>query len=184
MISIISGTCRGKKLKVPEGKQVRPTANKVREAVFNVLNQFGPLNQYVVLDLYAGSGALGLEALSRGAKKAFFIENDYSVYEILKRNVKDCKVLDSQGCTVQNKAERWLAYFDNDHPCLIFVDPPYHQGEYEKILPLLAKLPSIPNESIVVVESPTTLLYHIAPSFEVIKTKIYGTVHVNFLLKE
>ena len=88
MIRIIGGEYRGRKLKVPAGNDVRPTSDRVREALFNLLSSLLSWNEVTVLDLYAGSGALGLEALSRGAKHSIFIDASRRHLKILKQNVE------------------------------------------------------------------------------------------------
>ena len=87
MIRIIAGEFRGRKLKVPTGNDVRPTSDKVREALFNLLTSMLNWDNMTVLDLYAGSGALGLEALSRGAKKAIFVESSKKHVSIILKNI-------------------------------------------------------------------------------------------------
>ena len=88
MLRIIGGEYRGRKLKVPAGNDVRPTSDRVREALFSLLSSLLSWDELTVLDLYAGSGALGLEALSRGAKHAIFIETSRRHLKILQQNVE------------------------------------------------------------------------------------------------
>ncbi|MED6339062.1 MAG: RsmD family RNA methyltransferase, partial [SAR324 cluster bacterium] len=88
MLRIIGGEYRGRKLKVPTGKDLRPTSDRVREALFNLLSSMLSWEELTVIDLYAGSGALGLEALSRGAKKAIFVESSRKHMKILIQNVE------------------------------------------------------------------------------------------------
>ncbi len=88
MLRIIGGEFRGRKLKVPAGKDVRPTSDRVREALFNLLSSMLSWEELTVIDLYAGSGALGLEALSRGAKNAIFVEASRKHMKILLQNVE------------------------------------------------------------------------------------------------
>ena len=88
MIRIIGGKYKGRKLKVCLGNDVRPTSDKVREAMFNILTPLLNWDNMIVLELYAGSGALGLEALSRGAKKAIFVEASSKHMTILKQNIE------------------------------------------------------------------------------------------------
>ncbi|MBA3812898.1 MAG: 16S rRNA (guanine(966)-N(2))-methyltransferase RsmD [Alphaproteobacteria bacterium] len=138
---IIGGKYRGKKLLPPIHEGTRPTSDRTRETIFNILlnnPSLGPqiLRDKAVLDVFAGTGALGLEALSRGAKSVTFIENSRDVLPILQANIKACElpptfVLEQDG--------RLLGA--NPYPPfdLIFMDPPYHQ---DMILPTLAKLES------------------------------------------
>src|SRR5690348_4545839 len=84
---IIGGTVGGRTLRAPRGSATRPTSDKVREALFNILGVRGPVPERV-LDLYAGSGALGLESLSRGAKRAVFVESDRPTCELIRKNAE------------------------------------------------------------------------------------------------
>ncbi len=149
-IRIVGGAHRGRRLKVAAGTGVRPTSERVREAVFDAL---GPVGGVSVLDMFAGTGAMGLEALSRGATSCVFIENDPAVAVTLKENIA---ALDYQAeaRVLQLPYERALlglsaraAGFD-----LLFVDPPYRiLPEVEVVLkPLLPSL--LLDDGIAVVE--------------------------------
>lgn len=149
-IRIVAGTHRGRLLRVPVGDVVRPTAERVREAVFDVL---GPVGGLRVLDLFAGTGAMGLEALSRGAAECVFVESDPHVASVLRDNVAAlgyegvCKVIQAQ----YEKAARSLATEGRGFG-LLFVDPPYRiLTEVEEILtPLLPSL--LTDDGIAVIE--------------------------------
>jgi len=149
-VRIVGGTKRGRRLRVPRGAEVRPTSEMIRGAVFDVL---GPVIDLRVLDLFAGTGALGLEALSRGAGGCVFVEDDPAVAKVLRENITTlgygavCRVLISE----YRKAVTGLAQegpaFD-----LLFVDPPYRMlSEVEVTLaPLLTALLSA--DGVVVIE--------------------------------
>lgn len=131
---IISGTKRGKALTSPPGAQVRPTTSMVKEAVFNIL-QFG-IEGRRFLDLFAGSGQMGLEALSRGAREAVFVDSSREALRVIERNIaaagfeKSSRVVaaDFEGYL---RGERGT--FD-----IAFLDPPYHEGLMERALELTA----------------------------------------------
>jgi 16S rRNA (guanine966-N2)-methyltransferase len=126
-VRIISGYHKGRRLQSIRGTEVRPTADHVREALFNILAQ--DVSGSCVLDLFAGTGALGIEALSRGAHFALFIENASQPFAVLRKNLKNF------GLLKQSKAMRWdilknlncLKPFGNRFD-LVFLDPPYHRG--------------------------------------------------------
>jgi 16S rRNA (guanine966-N2)-methyltransferase len=126
-VRIIGGRLRGRKLQTFKGSEVRPTADRVREALFNILGrQFIGAN---VLDLFAGTGALGIEALSRGAQTAVFVDNNSRSLDLLRRNLDRCAL---QNCsrTIQWDIVRNLACL-NGYPetfNMVFLDPPYHRG--------------------------------------------------------
>ncbi|MHB8779903.1 MAG: 16S rRNA (guanine(966)-N(2))-methyltransferase RsmD [Candidatus Geothermincolia bacterium] len=136
---VIGGEARGRHLAAPRGRRTRPTADRVREALFNVLARSVPGAR--VLDLYAGSGALGIEALSRGAREAVFVESDPAVARVLRKNLDDLQMA-SRGRLVVMDTRVYLrkhspedARFD-----LIFADPPYTMNAdfYQELLEAIA----------------------------------------------
>lgn len=184
MLKIVGGKFRGRKIQVPKGNAVRPTLNKTREAVFNVLQNLVMLPEVTVLDLFAGSGALGLEALSRGAKASFFVESSSQVFPILWKNVQALQLPKDQAVVVKRTARSWLPDFPaQEKPCLIFIDPPYESLEYAPTLDLIGQLPNIPQQSILVVESPQRLEYALGEHFMPLQTKHYGRTKLDFLVK-
>jgi 16S rRNA (guanine966-N2)-methyltransferase len=123
MTRIIAGEHGGRRIQTPKGDGTRPTSDRVREALFSSLeSELGGFDGVRVLDLFAGSGALGLEALSRGAEHAVFVEADAQAASVIRRNVAD---LGAPGAVVRVKAERFVADGDADRFDLVFVDPPY-----------------------------------------------------------
>ncbi len=143
---VVAGSARGRPLVAPPGDRTRPTTDRVREAIFNALWSRGVLDGAAAVDLFAGSGALGVEALSRGAAHVTFVDDDRGALHAVRRNVDACGVAD-RATVVADRAERWLAAlapgtrFD-----LAFCDPPY---AYDGWAGLLAALPA----ALVVVES-------------------------------
>ena len=122
---IIAGQFRGRPLVTPAGQATRPTADRVREALFSMLaSRIGTLEGLRVADLYAGSGALGLEALSRGAAHATFVENDRSAQDAIKANAAKLDIHDR----IQVLGGSALALPRSVPFDLIFADPPYAQG--------------------------------------------------------
>jgi 16S rRNA (guanine(966)-N(2))-methyltransferase RsmD len=122
---IVAGTHRGRILGVPAGRATRPTSDKVREAVFNVLGQF--FDGGDVLDLYAGSGALALEALSRGCARAVCVDSDEEAARVIRRNAAALGLADRVE-VVKGRVARVLPGLPRDHFLLVFVDPPYAEG--------------------------------------------------------
>ena len=147
---IVAGTHRGRRIAAPRGGRTRPTGDRVREALFNLV---GPVDGASVLDLYAGSGALGLEALSRGARRCLFVENDAAACRAIAAN------LESLGLTGGIVVRRDVAAVLRDERAagrrhdLVLVDPPYeHWAELEPALAQL--LPAVVAEpGLVVVET-------------------------------
>lgn len=135
-VRVIAGTERGRKLTCPRGQRVRPTSDRVREALFNILQSKVP--GALVLDLFAGTGALGIEALSRGARQVVFVDNHPGSLATIRANLDSCN-LSGRACVVKDEAVRFLRQkaaargpFD-----LIFADPPYH---WDRLPALLSEL--------------------------------------------
>lgn len=123
MTRIIAGEARGRRLKVPRGDRVRPTTDRVRESIFAALGSVGDLAGAVVLDAFAGSGALGLEALSRGAAHATFVERHRATAAILRANIAELDFGDR--CrVVYGDVLRWLGTAGESFD-VAFCDPPY-----------------------------------------------------------
>ncbi|HEY2743394.1 MAG TPA: 16S rRNA (guanine(966)-N(2))-methyltransferase RsmD [Polyangia bacterium] len=138
---IIGGRVGGRTLKAPRGEGTRPTSDKVREAIFNILGNIpdGPDAPAQVLDLYAGSGALGLEALSRGAGRALFVDADGDACDLVRANASALGLPAEVRCM---PVVRWLAKESSGVFGWIFLDPPYEShrtGELGKALELVAK---------------------------------------------
>ena len=148
---IISGQFRGRRLQSLRGSMVRPTADHVREALFNILA--GHVAEACVLDLFAGTGALGIEALSRGARQAVFVETGSRPLQVLRGNLQHCGLID------RSRVIRWdisknlnclkifHAYFN-----LVFMDPPYHKQLVERTLAHLLRIPCLAPRAMIVAE--------------------------------
>jgi 16S rRNA (guanine966-N2)-methyltransferase len=132
-VRIIAGTWRGRRLKFPPGTEVRPTPDRVRETLFNWLREH--VEGARCLDLYAGTGALGLEALSRGAREAVLVESDPVIAEALGANVR---MLAANAEIVVAAAERFVAQ-TTDPFDIVFLDPPYSVN----LEPIVARLPML-----------------------------------------
>lgn len=176
---IISGIARGRRLEAPEGTEiVRPTTDKVKEAIFSSI-QFD-IEGRRVLDLFAGSGQLGLEALSRGADSAVFIDKEYSSQELIKRNIKHCGF--------EEKSKVYKADFSaflngcSDSFDIAFLDPPYSAGLLDEALRLVSKF--ITEGGLIVCEYPLEGSAPKAPEGFSEKQKKYGKTLVSVFRKE
>ena len=175
---IISGKLRGKKFSFPDIEGLRPTSGKIRETLFNWL-QFNILNK-IVLDPFAGSGALSLEAISRGAKEVYVIEKDRKVYEKLKSNFK---LLDRSQYTIINEdALIHLTKPSKQSFDLVFLDPPFAKNLLLETIEKLSNNHYINNQSQIYIESEykitednlsSLINYH----FKINKQKKSGNVH-------
>lgn len=166
---VISGSARGRRLVAPEGRATRPTHDRVREATFNALWSMGALDGAAVLDLFAGSGALGIEALSRGADRATFVDHDRAAVRAIEANLATCGLAE-RATVVPSGVDRFLATTDQRWD-LALVDPPYELPD-DDWLDLLDRLPT----EVAVLESDRA----IDPPFgwEVLRAKRYGITHV------
>ena len=146
---VITGTARGKRLRTLEGIDVRPTTDKVKEAIFSII-QFD-LPEARVLDLFAGSGQLGIEALSRGAKGCVFVEQSRSAIAVTRENVENCGFTERSRIVNMNALDylRSAPEFD-----IALLDPPYSKGLIAEALPLLE--PKMSQSGIVVCEHEAT----------------------------
>jgi 16S rRNA (guanine(966)-N(2))-methyltransferase RsmD len=152
---IVAGAARGRRLVVPP-RGTRPTTDRVRESVFNVLAARLDFDGLRVLDLYAGSGALGLEALSRGARSVMFIESDRRAADVIDRNIATVGL---SGATVRRGAVATVLAAGAGAPVdLVFADPPYEvgNGDVESVLAALESRGWLAEDAVAVVERATS----------------------------
>lgn len=148
---IISGKFKGRFIKVPQSDKIRPTTDRVRETLFNLLNNKISFEDILVLDIYSGSGSLGLECISRGAAEVHFIEKDFFIYNNLLDNIKSlgvedkCKVFktDASGFTRQKNPNRYD---------LILADPPFFKDDIYKVVENIRINSYLAEEGIMIIE--------------------------------
>ena len=127
-LRIISGTCKGRLINVPKSKRVRPTTDKVRESLLNILNNKIPFDGIKVLDLYSGSGSLGLECYSRSAEKIHFVEQNYVMYKTLQDNINELNA--QNACKIfKTSAVKFSALNAETIYDLILADPPFFKDD-------------------------------------------------------
>lgn len=175
MTRIVAGEFGGRRLQTPPGDGTRPTSDRVREAMFSSLqSELGGFDGVRVLDLFAGSGALGLEALSRGAASADFVESDTRVAAVIKRNIADLGVGDAT--VLRTTVERFIRVPPPQPYDLVFLDPPYALGT-DEVGALVAAL-TVPAwrtpDSVLVVERSTRDPWVWPESVEGLRHKAYG----------
>ncbi len=146
---IITGSARGCRLKAPKGMKTRPTSDRIKESLFNILGSF--VRGKEVLDLFAGTGSLGLEALSRGAGHAVFV--DRATAGIIRENAEHAGLLDRSEI-LKGDALACLSRMGRDGRSfqLVFCDPPYHAGLWEQALQMVDRLELLDPEGLLVVE--------------------------------
>lgn len=180
---IISGTARGTKLFTLEGLDTRPTLDRVKEPLFNIINF--DLEDAVVLDLFAGSGALGLEAISRGAKKVFLCEKNRNAANIVEKNIEKTKFQD-QAILIRNDFEKAISFIEqlNEKIDVIFIDPPYKTDLIKKSLEKILDSDILNDDFIIIAETdePERILKDInILNINVFDTRKYGRVSLIFL---
>jgi 16S rRNA (guanine966-N2)-methyltransferase len=167
---VVAGLARGRRLQAPSGTATRPTGDRVREATFNALHSLGVVEGATVVDLFAGSGALGIEALSRGARSATFVDDDSRALAAVRANL-EATGLTAAATVVRRTAERWV----EEHPGpvdLVLLDPPYAYAD-EAWQALLARL----DAGVAVLESDREV--DPGEGWVVHRVKRYGTTVVN-----
>ena len=172
---VIAGSARGKALAAPKGSRTRPITDRVKETLFGILGVRVPDAR--VLDLYAGSGAVGIEALSRGAESADFVEHDRSALAVLRQNLADTR-LDRDARVHATDVERFLASAEGSWD-LVVLDPPYEARAI--VAPLRALVPRLaPGASVVVKHFWRTEVPEVA-GLAVVRTRRFGETMLTFL---
>ncbi|MBO4749819.1 MAG: 16S rRNA (guanine(966)-N(2))-methyltransferase RsmD [Lachnospiraceae bacterium] len=179
---VIAGTARSLPLKAPEGMGTRPTTDRIKETLFNILQNNVPGSVFV--DLYSGSGAIGIEAISRGAKKAYFIENGAAPLQCIHQNLAFTKFTD-RAIVIKQDAVAALSQIHEKRVDIIFMDAPYGQGEDERVLRALAAMPFVDEDTLILVEEDKHRDFAFAASlgFEISREKTYKTNKHVFLHK-
>jgi 16S rRNA (guanine966-N2)-methyltransferase len=160
---VVAGSAKGRPLVAPVGTSTRPTSDRVREALFNALHSLGAIEGASVLDRFAGSGALGIEALSRGAASCTFVDDDPKAIDAIRRNLERTAV---EGAEVLRRGTTPPGHFD-----LVLLDPPYKTPD-EVWHEVLAGL----DAGLVVTESDREL--DLGPRWETLRSKRYGSTVV------
>ncbi|MGH1398155.1 MAG: 16S rRNA (guanine(966)-N(2))-methyltransferase RsmD [Alphaproteobacteria bacterium] len=178
---IVAGQWGGRRLQVPKGRDIRPTSDKVRGAVFNMLRGMGAVNRAVVLDAFCGSGALGLEALSQGASSCVFVDKAKSSLELARLNAAQFEAEGVSRFCYGDAAKdlvyrKYNAAFD-----LVFLDPPYRKSMIDSVLKNNGFLESLRDGAIIVVEVEREFQYEVDSYFEGLQEKMYGDTKVVIL---
>ena len=175
---VVAGSVRGRRISAPPGTDTRPTTDRVREAMFNALGSLGAVDGAVVADLFAGSGALGIEALSRGAASAHFVEADRRAVAVIEENLSTLG-LDDRGVVLRRPVEAAL----DELPVpldLVLADPPYAFDGWAALLTDLAT--RLAEDGLVVIESGRAV--DLPPGWERVRERTYGGTVVLFARPE
>ena len=171
---IITGKARGTKLNTLAGEATRPTAERTKEAVFSMLQN--EISGARVLDLFAGCGQMGIEALSRGAEKVTFVDSSQESIKVIKENLAATRLRDR--AVVEKRDYKFYLSATGEQFDIAFLDPPYHEGFYEDALALL--VPHMSGYGVIVCEHPTDVsVPETVDDFEITKTNRYGKVCIS-----
>ena len=180
---IISGILKGRSIDFLKNNETRPLKDAVRENIFNILMHSNLIevkikNSYI-LDLYSGSGSFGIECISRGAKKATFVEKDIVATNILKENLINLKSTNNS-VIFNNKIENTLLNDINEEFNIFFLDPPFKDYEYLKILELIKKKKIFKKKHVVIIHRESKSLEKFENLLKIIETKRYGRSKIIF----
>lgn len=177
---IISGEARGRTLVAPAGQKTRPTQDYVRESLFNILSR--QVEDASVLDLFAGTGALALECISRGAKFAVLVDSDRAACEAVRKNIQAvrcedrCRLIQRDYHQAAEELARSGKSFD-----LVFLDPPYRMTETGEICQMLAELGLLSPGCLLIVEHRKGLFPVLTEDFRMEQTRKYGDTEISFV---
>lgn len=179
---VIAGTARSLPLKTPEGMDTRPTTDRIKETLFNMLQTDIP--DCVFVDIFSGSGGIGIEALSRGARKAYFIENAPKAIACIEQNLAFTKFTDRAIVLKQDACAGLSGIFEKSVD-VIFMDPPYNQEQEKCVLEQLSRMKYVTEDTLIVVEASleTDFSYLHELGFTLQKEKKYKTNKHVFLYK-
>lgn len=179
---VIAGSARRLLLKTPEGLDTRPTTDRIKETLFNMLMPYLP--GAVFVDLFSGSGGIGIEALSRGAVKAYFVENNQKAVACIMENIEHTHFTD-KAVVLKQDVFAALRGSIRDTADVVFLDPPYESGYDRKVLELLGDAPFVNGDTLIVVEASreSSFDYVEGLGFTVEKEKQYKTNKHVFIRK-
>lgn len=179
VVRVVSGVKKGLHLKAVPGTSTRPTTDKVKEAIFNIIGPY--FDGGVGLDLFGGSGGLGIEALSRGIDKMIFVDRDQKAIQTIKGNLETCRLLD-QAEVYRNDAVRALkAIVKRDIKFdVIFLDPPYKQQKLTELIEEISKHQLLTSDGVVIAEHDSeVLLEKSIGNLELVRHEEYGIIGVS-----
>ena len=171
---VIAGSARRLRLVTPQGNDTRPTQDRIKETLFNMIQNDVPGS--VFIDLFAGSGGIGIEALSRGASRAYFVENSNDAYKCILTNLSTTHFEDDATVLKQDVVLA-LRNIREKEADIIFVDPPYHGEHYERVLAQLSQMDYVTDSTMIIIECSLDMDFSFAESygFEVRRQKEYKT---------
>lgn len=183
MTRIVAGQFRGRRLDVPKGRDVRPTTDRMRERLFSMLmhGRYPDMNGAIVADIFAGTGALGLEALSRGAEKVTFVEQARPSIDCIKANIATLGVAADTAILAKSAT----ALPPSSEPCdFIFMDPPYRQGLVRPTLEAILTNGWLAEDGVIVCEQASDDPLDIPEELDIVDDRGQGQQRILFLLRK
>jgi 16S rRNA (guanine966-N2)-methyltransferase len=177
-MKIIAGERKGHTLTTPRGTETRPTLTRVRESLFSIIA--GDIPGSIFCELFAGAGSIGLEALSRGAASAHFVEVAREPFQCLKQNIEKLRYQDRAKVS-QSDAMKWAVPTGASAPDIIFADPPYNPTILEKLVRRLETAQLKP-DTLLILQTPAG--YKVNSSFQHLRTAVYGSTALHFFLAQ
>ena len=179
---VIAGKARSLKLKTSEGEHTRPTTDRIKETLFNMLQPY--LGGSVFLDLFSGSGGIGIEALSRGARHAYFVDNNRQAVDCITGNLKFTRLAE-QATVLRQDVLSALDSIHEKEADVIFMDPPYNEGYEKKVLQCLLDKKYVTDQTLIVVETSLQMDFSYVETlgYRIQKEKCYKTNKHVFIYK-
>lgn len=180
---VIAGEARSLPLKAPQGPDTRPTTDRIKETLFNMLQTRIPCGVFV--DLCSGSGSIGIEAISRGARKAYFVENGREAAKCIADNLHFTK-FEERAVLLKQDVVSAVSSIHEKHADIIFMDPPYQAGLEEPVLRALLHAPYVDVETLIIIEADLKKDFSFAEElgFQIMREKCYKTNKHVFLVKD
>jgi len=180
-LRVIAGSAKGAKLKAPKGATVRPTADRVKEALFSILGS--RVGNSLFLDLYAGSGAVGIEALSRGSSFCIFVDNRKKNLAVIRENLAKTRFAD-RSRLINADVEKTASILAREgvKADLVYLDPPYNHSDIGPVINIIFKKGIVAENSLLIIEHSYSSLQRL-DEFNIFRQKKYGDTWLTFILK-
>ncbi len=180
---VITGIAKGKKLKALKSNRVRPTSDRIKEAIFSIIGD--DIIDSIFIDCYAGTGSIGIEAISRGARKCYFLENHFESIKLIKENLNHTK-LTRKGIILSKNVYNGLKEISSigDKADIIFMDPPYAKDYLKPTLESIVNYDILHKEGYIILEHSKNEILNDQKGLEKYREKIYGNTVLSFYKKE